>query len=303
MLTLAAGPSEPLGWAYPDGRGATPAAGWDTTAAISVPNGEATFNEAQLHDFFGAPDWRPKSHPAAPNSVMIGRRPDAYACGYCHLPDGVGRPENAALAGLPKGYIVRQVRAFASGQRKAPTHDWLPSDLMSKTAKAATAQEIESAAAYFSRLPFTPRVKVVETETLPAPKALNFLFVPGGPKAERLGARIVEAPESTERFEHRDAQVTYLAQVPLGSLARGAVLAKGVDGVQACGTCHGGGLRGGFIGPPLAGRSPSYLFRQLYAFQSGARGDPDAASMKAVVAGLSPSDMIALAAYAGSLKP
>jgi cytochrome c553 len=57
------------------------------------------------------------------------------------------------------------------------------------------------------------------------------------------------------------------------------------------------------VGPPLAGRSPSYLFRQLYAFRIGARGGPQAAAMQQVAAKLSQADMIALAAYAASLRP
>jgi hypothetical protein len=42
-----------------------------------------------------------------------------FACGFCHLPNGLGRPENSSLAGLPASYIVQQVADFKSGARKA----------------------------------------------------------------------------------------------------------------------------------------------------------------------------------------
>jgi len=55
--------------------------------------------------------------------------------------------------------------------------------------------------------------------------------------------------------------------------------------------------------PPLAGRLPSYLLRQLIAFRTGARASPAGASMRDVVATLGIGDMIAAAAYAGSREP
>jgi cytochrome c553 len=55
--------------------------------------------------------------------------------------------------------------------------------------------------------------------------------------------------------------------------------------------------------PPLAGRSPSYLLRQLLAFQTGARSGPDAQPMLPVVATLDIANMIDAVAYAASLRP
>jgi cytochrome c553 len=62
-------------------------------------------------------------------------------------------------------------------------------------------------------------------------------------------------------------------------------------------------LRGLDLAPPLAGRSPTYLLRQLVAFRTGARYSREALSMKAVVDSLTLDDMIAAAAYAASLQP
>jgi cytochrome c553 len=55
--------------------------------------------------------------------------------------------------------------------------------------------------------------------------------------------------------------------------------------------------------PPLAGRSPSYLLRQLVAFHTGARATAATAPMNEVAARLTLEDMVAAAAYAGSRKP
>ena len=55
--------------------------------------------------------------------------------------------------------------------------------------------------------------------------------------------------------------------------------------------------------PPLAGRSPSYLLRQLFAFRSGARAAPADLPMGAVVVRLEVQDMIAIAAYLATREP
>lgn len=55
--------------------------------------------------------------------------------------------------------------------------------------------------------------------------------------------------------------------------------------------------------PPIAGRSPSKILRQLYAFKSGTRHSAAAPPMAPLVAQLHPADKIAVAAYAASLTP
>jgi cytochrome c553 len=62
-----------------------------------------------------------------------------------------------------------------------------------------------------------------------------------------------------------------------------------------------GGL--GLPGPPLAGRFPTYLLRQLYEAQSGARSGDPAVPILTVDNRLTRSDMIDLAAYGTSFKP
>jgi cytochrome c553 len=122
---------------------------------------------------------------------------------------------------------------------------------------------------------------------------------------EPIGQRIVEVPLDVEQFEHRDTRSQFVAYVPKGSIAKGEVLVKtgGSETTMPCATCHGPDLRGADPVPGIAGRSPSYLVRQLYDFQQHARAGDAGALMAPVVEKLSHDDMIALAAYVSSLKP
>ena len=109
---------------------------------------------------------------------------------------------------------------------------------------------------------------------------------------EPIGNRIVESPESAERFELRDPRSGFIAYVPPGSLQRGAALvASGGGKTTPCGICHGTDLNGLGPVPAIAGRSPSYLVRQLYDFQQGSRKGEWSPLMKPVVANLTQDDM------------
>ncbi len=71
-----------------------------------------------------------------------------------------------------------------------------------------------------------------------------------------------------------------------------------------CGSCHGEGLKGdGNFFPPLAGRSPTSMARQLYDFKIGTRDGRNALAMKPVVAHLTDQDIVDLTAYIASLEP
>ena len=300
--------TEPPAWAMPLGTGA-PAAPDDSVTPRRVPGSTVAFTQLRAHNRYDVPDWYPESHPAMPEVVAHGRRPAVWACGYCHLPDGAGRPENAALAGLPEKYIIRQMAAFRSGQRSSPWHaPNKPADIMRAIADSATSREVKEAARYFSRLTPRPRARVVETERIPRVRpgtGLYFLATEGG--EEVLGERLIEVASDAERHELHDARVEYVAYVPPGGIARGQELAKrgvpGAKGTTACTSCHGSKLRGAGPAPPIAGRAPSYLLRQLMGFAAGSRSTKDAAPMRAVAGALTVKDMISAAAYAGSLVP
>jgi len=67
-----------------------------------------------------------------------------------------------------------------------------------------------------------------------------------------------------------------------------------------CAICHGADLKGLGDLPSIAGRSPSYVVRQLYDIQNGARAGRGAQLMKAAVANLTVEDMASIAAYLAS---
>jgi cytochrome c553 len=291
-------------WAYPGlGRPAGHRAA--ASGTVTVPGSVQQYPASQVDDFFVAVDWFPQRHAAMPLVVAHGRKPNVYACGYCHLPQGEGRPENATLAGLSVSYISSQLRDIGAGERASFDPSYKPAGSMRATAAALTVGEITEVASYFAKQPFIKRLRVVETATIPAVTESGFVYqtVPGS-KGD-LGERIVEVPDDSELFEHRDPDVTYTAYVPLGSIERGHDLALTGDqaAVTSCTTCHGAGLRGTATAPPLAGRSPTATIRELLAFRGGTRHAPADAPMKAETANLSTRDLIDLAAYIGSLQP
>jgi cytochrome c553 len=271
-----------------------------------VPDSAASFTIKQERDLFFVPDWHPEDHPAMPDVVAHGRMPDVRACGSCHRAAGTGGPENASLAGLPAAYIVQQIEDYKSGARKFAGPQRGPSVLMTAIAKASNEEEIKSAAAYFSALKPATNIKVVETDTVPVTQIARVFYMlvkDGG--TEPIGPRIIETPVDAAQFEHRDTRSQFIAYVPKGSIAKGEVLAAtgGAGITTPCITCHGPDLRGVAPIPGIAGRSPSYLVRQLYDFQQHARAGSAGAPMGPVVEKLSPDDMISLAAYVTSLTP
>jgi cytochrome c553 len=303
----AAAPATPLPWAYPLNPpaqpGAQPAA--PDTGEHKLPASSKAFTRKQVTDLFNPPDWYPEDHPAMPEIVAHGRRPDVRACGYCHLPNGQGRTENASLAGLSAGYIVQQMADYRNGLRKSSEPKMGPPSLMLTLGKAANEEEAKSAGEYFSKLKYKPWIRVVEAKMVPKTQVEGWILVPEGAGEEPIGMRIIETPESHERFELRDSMSGFVAYVPTGSLKKGEELVtKGGSGkTLRCSICHGEGLKGLGNVPFLAGRSPSYLVRQMYDFKMGNRQGVWSPLMKEAVSKLSTEDMVAIAAYAASLKP
>ena len=121
---------------------------------------------------------------------------------------------------------------------------------------------------------------------------------------EPIGQRIIEMPENLERTELRDSASGFIAYVPVGSIRKGeALTTNGAGKTTPCAICHGAELKGLGPVPALAGRSPSYIVRQLYDIQHGVRSGQWTELMKSVVAGLSDEDVVAIAAYTASLAP
>jgi cytochrome c553 len=295
-------------WAFPVQAGALPpATGTDTAARATLPTSKATFSVGRTRDRYDVADWNPETHPTPPAFVMHGRKPVVMACGFCHLADGRGRPENAMIAGLPAAYLTQQVKDMRTRARhSAASWPFAPGVAMQQIADSVTDAELEVVAQYFSQVRARRASKVVEADSVPKTMPLNGLstLLPGTER-EALAGRLIELPLELRRHELHDPMAEYVAYVPRGSLARGRALAAGdpKHGVKGCESCHGPSLRGVGLVPPLAGRSPSYILRQLVAFHTGARATTVSAPMNEVAGRLSLDDMVAAAAYAGSRRP
>jgi cytochrome c553 len=289
-------------WAYPVNAPSAPGAQApkDDGTLFHVPDSDVALTRKQIEGGDTVPDWHPGDHPAMPDIVKNGRQ-NVRACAYCHQPSGVGRPENASLAGLTENYIKEQIDTFKKGDRKGSEPRRVPQNLMNQIAANLTEEEIATAAKYFSALKLGSFVKIVEADM--APKT----FVTGGMLAkspeggmEPIGRRIIEVPEDLQRAENRDPRTPFIAYVPKGSLQKGESFVTG--GALPCISCHGADLHGRGDVPHIAGRSPSYIVRQLYDIQNGKRLGA-VAPMQQVVSGLKLDDMIAIAAYVASLEP
>ncbi|HZY99278.1 MAG TPA: c-type cytochrome [Candidatus Baltobacteraceae bacterium] len=276
-------------------------------APLHLADTQLTFTPAQAAAPYAGVDWYPDAHPPMPELVSHGRKADGVlACALCHHPDGYGRPENANIRGLAVDYIVRQMEGFKNGERTSADPQKSNTRLMIAAAKGLTHDEMVEVASYYGGMRATESYeRVVESATAPkiwseANGATFALAVPNA-GSESFSQAIVEIPEDAVQAEvYRNPREIYVAYVPPGSIARGKVLAtRGGGKTTACAACHGSNFAGTEIAPPLAGRSPSYIGRQLFDIQRGARRN--APAMIPVAAQLTPDDIIDLAAYLGSL--
>lgn len=291
----------------------------EQTRMRQLPGSKASYSLVDIRDGSNVADWYPEDHPQMPDIIRLGPAkagPARRGCGFCHLPNGLGRPENAPTAALPRGYFIQQLRDFRTGLRRSADPRKPNTNTMIDLARAMTDEEIAQAADYFAAVQWKPRVKVVETAMVPRTRIVGNLFIATEEaKTEPIAGRIIEVPEDEERSETvRDPRSGFIAYVPPGSLARGKQLvtlggARIVDNeiVQGkttpCTACHAPDLMGVGDVPPIAGRSPSYLARQLFDIQAGTRRGPGVDLMKTIVARLTPDDIIAITAYVGSKYP
>jgi cytochrome c553 len=271
-------------------------------------------------------DWFPEDHPnPMPSIIKLGPAALGSAgrpCGACHLSDGSGRPENASPAGLPAKYILRQLSDFRNGLRFSVEPGKGNSNTMVNLARAMTEEEMKQAADYFSAVKWRPHVTVIETNLVPATRIQGELFIPLVNKVtehkltEPIGKRILEVPTDVEVNQIlRNSRGTWIAYVPVGAIARGEhLVTTGGSSIvnnqivlgraAACTTCHGADLRGMAPDiPPLAGRSPSYLAREIFDIQQGTRvgSYPLMPLMKKAVEKLTAEDIIDITAYLASL--
>jgi cytochrome c553 len=261
-------------------------------------------------------DWFPDEHAPMPDVVAHGPARMGKAmrgCASCHLPNGKGRPENAPAAALPATYFLRQLDDFRNGLRRTADPRKPNTNTMIALAKGMTHDEMKAAADYFSSLKWTPWVRVVETDmVLKTHIAANLFIATEQERTEPIAGRIIEVPENEEQSElYRNPRSGFVAYVPVGSIEKGEDLVttggmrivgnKIVQGrTTACATCHGLDLMGVADVPAIAGRSPSYVVRQLWDIQQGTRNGASAQLMKLIVANLTEEDMVNVAAYVAS---
>ena len=276
------------------------------TSLKSLPGTTKQFTRQQIADAFGPADWYPEDHPVMPDIVAKGKRPDARACGLCHMPNGKGRQENAGVSGLPVSYFIHQMEDFRNDLRKSAEPRNANTLAMAMIAKALTPEEIKQAAEYFNKIKWTPWIRVVETNTVPKMRSAGGIWIPlEGAEAgkEPIGVRVIETPEKPENTEIlRDPRSGFIAYVPVGSVKKGEAIVKtgGNGKTIECGACHGPDLLGLGPVPGIAGRSPSYLARQMYDMQAGARNGEWTQLMKPVVAKLTAEDLVNIVAYVSS---
>jgi cytochrome c553 len=277
----------------------------------NLPGSEFTFTRRDLrdHDLTNS-DWYPGDHPEMPDIIKIGPASvsdSGWSCGLCHLPNGKGRPENAPPAGQPVAYTMQQLHDFANGlrytsdPRKSNTHT------MVRLTQEMTEEEMLESAEYFAAIPWTPWMRVIETDLVPEMELhANDMFITmGTERTMPIGGRIIETPENERNANYlRDSRSGWNVYVPVGSLAKGEELVTTGGGkTVACGVCHGQDLMGLGAMPGIAGRSPSYMMRQLWDMRQGTRKGPQAALMMPVIENLTVEDMTNIVAYLASLMP
>jgi cytochrome c553 len=301
LLALPAQAAELPEWAYPPGPPPKPV---DAVVKKSLPGSTRQYTQKEIDDRFNPPDWYPEDHPPMPEVVAHGRPPNGWACDLCHLTSGGGHPESAGISGLPAGYIVRQMEEFKAGVRKG-----MRGTVMIQIAKGISDEDTKAAAEYFASIKYPVWYKVVETDTVPKSYlgngAMRFAVEGAGAGTEPIGNRIIELPQNDEAAESRDPRTGFVAHVPTGSVKKGEeIVTTGAAGkTLACAICHGPDLKGLGDVPPIVGRSPMYIYRQLNDIKIGTRNGSLVPLMKAVVAKLDDADMIAISAYLTTKAP
>jgi len=289
-------------WAYQSVTEEIPEAHhFDPNELRSVPGSDLQLTQDQIDDHWNPPDWFPNDHAPWPEIVAHGKGREVRACAACHLASGMGHPESSQLAGYPVSYLVRQMEYFRTGERT--DRYW-----MNGFAEYITDEEILEAAEYFSAIePIKWVMDVIETDTVPrtyiGDGRMRFVHPDGD--TEELGYKIIEVPEDRELATTRHPYSGFVAYAPVGSIERGRnLVTTGGGKTLPCAACHGADLRGGFLDyPGIAGGSPVYSIRQLYDFQTGARGGAMGALMSPVVANLTTEDMVDIVAYLATLDP
>jgi cytochrome c553 len=278
---------------------------------LTIEGSSATYSRLEIRDAHNVIDWFPEDTPQIPDVIKYGPatlrgQPD-WACGSCHLPNGKGRPSNASPAGQPAAYLIQQLNDMRDGLRYSADPRKPNTPNMIRMAKAMTEQEIQEAAEYFAAIPWTPWMRVIETDVIPEMRLdVSNMYIPVESEVtEPLAGRIVETAEDFYQANYlRNPRSGWVVYVPVGSLERGEnLVTTGAGKTVQCGLCHGPDLMGLGNVPGIAGRSPSAMMRSLYDMKMGTRNGPMAQLMQPAIANLTNDDMRDIVAYLASLTP
>ena len=293
----------PFEWAYPVAPAGLPRPDPAElhTAEGADPSMKLTMR--QIGDANGPPDWFPKEHAPLPQIVAHGRAPHVPACTLCHLPNGNGHPESASISGLPVKYIMDQMHAFRDGDRQN-----LRAPAMIEMALDITDAELRDAANYFSKIPKSQQkwLRVVETSKAPANHvgAGGARFFDKGAETMPVAPDMIYEVAESEQVELRNDHFGFVDYVPMGSLAKGRIVALGNKGkMKGCASCHGDDYKGHEDAPRIAGRSAYYLIRQLADMKAGTRKGEALGKMKEIISKLSDADILNVAAFMASRNP
>ena len=122
----------------------------EQTRLRTVPGSTATYSLVDVRDGANVIDWFPGDHPS-PLPAIIAHGPEGMGdrkrgCGSCHLPNGMGRPENAPPGGLPVAYFMRQLQDFRNGLRRTADPRKPNTNTTIELAKGMTDAEMRAAA-------------------------------------------------------------------------------------------------------------------------------------------------------------
>jgi len=258
----------------------------------------------QFEHASGPIDWRPNDHPHAPDVVSLSQPRKPLPCAECHGFNGAGFPGAADLAGLPAKYIVDQVTAFRTGDRRSADRDQPDTAEMVKVAETVTPAALREAADYYAALPRSRWLRVVERAAVPKtiPDKYGWRDPAPGGGTEPVGDRVVELSNDLPLMLLGDDQVILTDYAPPGAISRGRRVAEtGGGGGAPCGACHGPQFDGAGSAPPISGRPAGYVARTLWDIRIGARRGETAAPMQPIAKGLTASEIRDVSAYLASL--
>ena len=207
----------------------------------------------------------------------------AAACASCHGVKGEGNADLGlpALAGVPRGYFVKQIEDFRSGKRTSPIKT--PYDERLNNSEVLRSEDPEAIADFYAHW----MIGVAKGISIEDAKAAAGYYA-------SLDRTNIQAKAGNPRPV--DPEV----------IAIGEELAINGDwdrDIPPCFKCHavdGVGVEPWF--PPLAGQHPDYIVRQLKAWKNGARANDPLDLMKTVSENLTDDEIHAVAAYMATLE-